>query len=54
MSVEACVARIVKAIEKREREVVMTAKARAGLWLKLVAPGLVDTIARKAVKERDA
>jgi short-subunit dehydrogenase len=52
MSVEECVGRIVQAIERREREVVMTAKAKAGLWLKLVAPGLVDRIARKAVREK--
>lgn len=52
MSVEACVERIVRAIERREREVVMTTKAKAGLWLKLVAPALVDRIARKAVREK--
>jgi len=53
MTVEACVARIVKAIESREREVVMTAKAKVGLWLKMVAPKMVDNLARKAVRERD-
>jgi short-subunit dehydrogenase len=52
MSVDECVALIVKAIEQREREVVMTAKARAGLWLKLIAPKLVDRMAAKAVRER--
>lgn len=52
MSVEVCVARIVKAIERREREVVMTAKAKVGQWVKLVAPGLVDKLARNAVRER--
>lgn len=52
MSVEVCVARIVKAIERREREVVMTAKAKVGQWVRLVAPGLVDKLARNAVRER--
>jgi short-subunit dehydrogenase len=50
MSVEDCAARILKAIERREREVVMTARGRMGLWLKLIAPGLVDRIARRAIE----
>ena len=50
MGVEDCVARIVRAIERREREVVMTARGKIGLWLKLLAPGLVDRIARRAVE----
>ena len=51
MTVEDCVRRIVRAIERREREVVMTARGRMGLWLKLVAPGLVDRIARRAIEQ---
>ena len=49
MGVEECAARIVRAIERREREVVMTARGKMGLWLKLLAPGLVDRIARRAI-----
>src|SRR4051794_12537524 len=51
MSVETCAARIVRAIERREREVVMTARGKMGLWLRLVAPGLVDRIARRAIEQ---
>jgi short-subunit dehydrogenase len=50
MKVEDCVARIVKAIERREREVVMTARGKIGLWLRLLAPGLIDRIARRAIE----
>jgi short-subunit dehydrogenase len=50
MRVEDCAARIVRAIERREREVVMTARGRIALWLKLVAPGLVDRMARRAIE----
>ena len=50
MSVEACARRIVRAIERREREVVMTARGKIGLWLKLLAPSLVDRIARRAIE----
>jgi short-subunit dehydrogenase len=51
MSVEDCTRRIVRAIERREREVVMTARGKIGLWLKLLAPSLVDRIARRAVEQ---
>jgi short-subunit dehydrogenase len=50
MTVEDCARRIVRAIERREREVVMTARGKMGLWLKLFAPGLVDRIARRAIE----
>lgn len=53
MSVEECVALMLDGMAKRRREVVMTTKAKAGLWLKLVAPGLVDAIAARAVREKD-
>ena len=50
MSVEDCARRIVNAIERREREVVMTARGKIALWLKLLAPSLVDRIARRAIE----
>ena len=50
MGVEECARRIVAAIEGRKREVVMTARGKMGLWLKLVAPSLVDRIARRAIE----
>ncbi len=51
MGVEACAARIVRAIDRREREVVMTARGKMGLWLKLLLPSLVDRIARRAIEK---
>lgn len=50
MGVEECARRTLKAIEGRRRELVMTARGRIGLFLKLVAPGLVDRIARRAIE----
>jgi short-subunit dehydrogenase len=50
MGVEECARLIVGAIERRRREVVMTARGKIGLWLKLVAPGLIDRIARRAIE----
>ena len=51
MSVEDCSRRIVRAIERREREVIMTARGKMGQWLKLIAPAVVDRIAKRAVEK---
>jgi short-subunit dehydrogenase len=51
MSVEDCAARIARAMERREREVVMTARGKIGLFLKLVAPSLIDRIAKRAIEQ---
>jgi len=50
MSVEDCARRIVTAMERREREVVMTARGKIGLFLKLFAPSLIDRMARRAIE----
>lgn len=49
MSVDECVRQIVAAMRARRREVVMTTKGKAGMWLKLIAPRLVDRLARAAL-----
>ena len=51
MRVEDCVRQIVHAMERREREVVMTARGKMGLWLKLFAPSLVDRLAKRAIEK---
>lgn len=50
MTVEACARQIVRAMETRRRELIMTLRGRVGAWIKLVAPGLVDRIARRAIE----
>lgn len=50
MTAEACAQIISKATAHRKREVVMTARAKLGLWMKLIAPALVDFMAAKAIK----
>jgi hypothetical protein len=50
MSVDDCVRRIVVAMEHREREVVMTARGKIGLFLKLFAPSLIDRMAKRAIE----
>jgi short-subunit dehydrogenase len=41
---------IIDGMDKRKREVVMTAKGKLGRFIKLIAPGLVERIALAAVK----
>ena len=50
MGVEECARLIVAAIEGRKREVIMTARGKMALWLKLLAPALVDRIASRAIE----
>jgi short-subunit dehydrogenase len=54
MPVDQCARQIVRAIEDRRRELVMTAKGRFGLWLKRFAPGWVDNLARRALAKNQA
>jgi short-subunit dehydrogenase len=51
MSVDECVQIILDAMRKRRRDVVMTAQAKLGMFIKLVAPGLVDGMAAKATRD---
>ncbi|MBA3562496.1 MAG: SDR family oxidoreductase [Gammaproteobacteria bacterium] len=52
MSAEECAALIVEAMEKRKRVQFTSWRGRAGRWLKLLAPGLIDRIARNAIEAR--
>ncbi|MBL8151258.1 MAG: SDR family oxidoreductase, partial [Blastocatellia bacterium] len=52
MSVEECVRQILEAMQRRQRELVMTAKGKLAMWLKLIVPDLVDSLAAKALKEK--
>ena len=47
MPVDVCARTIIRAVAKRKREVVMTFQGRIGLWLRLIAPKIVDEIARQ-------
>ena len=51
MSVQECARQILQATHERRRELVMTLQWRIGLWLKLIAPGVVDRMILKAVKK---
>ena len=51
MTVDECVRQMLPVIEKRKRELVMTTRAKVGLWLKMFAPEVTDNIALKAIRK---
>jgi short-subunit dehydrogenase len=51
MPVEECARLILEGTERRQREVVMTARGKFGRFMKLLAPGVVENMALKALKE---
>lgn len=54
MPVDVCARQIVDAMVSRRRELVMTGRGKLGLWLRLVAPALVDRMARAALAKEPA
>jgi len=51
MTAEECARIIIKATVRRKREEVMTLRGKLGQWAKLIAPGFVDRMARRAIAE---
>jgi len=51
MPVAECARQIVEAMRTRQRERVMTTRGKLGLWLKLLAPRLVDRMTLRALKK---
>lgn len=50
MDVGECARQIRRAIATRRRDLVMTARGRLAAWLKVLAPGVVDAIARRTIE----
>ncbi len=51
MSLETCTDQIVAAMRRRQRELIMGTQGKIGLWLKPFFPGLIDTMARRALSK---
>jgi short-subunit dehydrogenase len=51
MSAEECARLTVRAMEKRQRLAVLSLRGRLGRFVRLFAPGLIDAIAIRAVRE---
>ena len=50
MTAEACAAHIVTAMEGRRRLAILSLRGRLGRFVRLVAPGLIDRVAARAVR----
>jgi len=50
MTAEECARQIIDAAARRKRELIMTLRGKIGARLKLIAPRLVDRIAKKAIE----
>ena len=51
MPAEECARHILRAMEKRQRLWIGSARGRLGRWVRLVAPGAIDAVARRAIRE---
>jgi short-subunit dehydrogenase len=52
MAAERCAELMVRAIERRDRALITSARGRFGRWLRLVAPGAIDRMAANAIRDR--
>jgi short-subunit dehydrogenase len=52
MTAEACARLMLEAIERRERLLVTSRRGRLARWLKLLAPGRIDAMAARAIREK--
>jgi short-subunit dehydrogenase len=51
MTPEECARQTIAAMASRRRELIMTMRGKVGAWIKLIAPGVVDRIARRAIEQ---
>lgn len=51
MDARTCAEEIVAAMERRQRLRIMSFRGQAGRWLKLIAPRVIDNMAKKAIEE---
>jgi short-subunit dehydrogenase len=52
MSADECARMIMRAIANRDRLLITSLRGKLGRWLKLLAPGLIDRLAARAIAER--
>jgi short-subunit dehydrogenase len=52
MTADQCAALIVRAIRKRQRLAILSARGKLWRWLKIIAPSLIDRIAERAIRNR--
>ena len=51
MTADECASRIIKAMEDRDRLAILSFRGKLGRWMKLIAPGFIDQLALKAIRD---
>jgi short-subunit dehydrogenase len=52
MTAEKCAALVVNAMERKDRLLLTSRRAKVGRWVRMLSPRLVDSIAKKAIRDR--
>ncbi len=50
MSTETCARLCIDALARRKRQAILSTRGKVGQWIKLIAPGVIDRIARRAIE----
>ena len=51
MTAKECASKIIKAMENRDRLAILSFRGKIGRWMKMIAPGLIDQVASKAIRD---
>ena len=51
MTAKECASKIIKAMENRDRLAILSFRGKLGRWVKMIAPGLIDKVASKAIRD---
>jgi short-subunit dehydrogenase len=51
MTANECASRIIRAMENRDRLAILSLRGKLGRWVKMIAPGLIDQAASKAIRD---
>jgi short-subunit dehydrogenase len=52
MTADKCARLMLRAMRRRQRLTILSARGSLGRWVRLIAPGLVDRIAQRAIRDR--
>jgi short-subunit dehydrogenase len=52
LTAEQCARQVLRGMQRRDRLVITSLRGRLGRWVRLIAPGLVDWIAARAIRTR--
>ena len=51
MTANECASKIIRAMENRDRQAILSFRGKLGRWVKMIAPVLIDQVASKAIRD---